>query len=134
MSLIEQDYIVRLIYEVIRTLLRMIFHLDLAKKNGYQFEVEYHQQQYEELVWLIERGEINKAENKLLTRLNVYELQDLELALRFYAYLNEKDNEYLEDHDFTRKEIIDGIRMVCGLFGYGSMAESLMEDLDSGEI
>lgn len=134
MSLIEQDYIVRLIYEIIRTLFRLIFRIDLEKKNGYQFEVKYRQQRYEELILLADKGKINEAENQLLTSLNVYEIQDLELALRFYLYLNEKENAYLEMYDFTRKEIVDGIRMVCRIFGYGNMADSLMEDLEMEEI
>lgn len=129
MSLLEQDYIVRLIYEVIRTLLRLIFHVDIAKKNGYQFEVEYRQQQYEELTDLVRKGKINEAENRLLTRLNVYELQDLELALRFYAFLNEFDQEFLENNEFTRKEIIEGIEMVCQIYGYKRLTESLMADV-----
>lgn len=134
MSLIEQDYIVRLIYEIIRTLFRLIFRIDLEKKNGYQFEVKYRQQRYEKLILLADKGKINEAENQLLTSLNVYEIQDLELALRFYLYLNEKENAYLEMYDFTRKEIVDGIRMVCRIFGYGNMADSLMEDLEMEEI
>lgn len=133
MSLIEKDYIVRLIYEVIRTLLRMIFRIDIAKKNGFQFEEEQRQQFYEELTKLVEAGEINDAENKLLTGLNVYEPLDLQLALLFYGYLNEKDNDYLEIHGFSRKEIAEGIQMVCSLFGYGTMAQSLLEDLELEE-
>ena len=37
---IEKDYILRLIYEIIRTLLHMLFQIDIARQNGPAFEDE----------------------------------------------------------------------------------------------
>ncbi len=130
MGLIEKDYIMRLIYETIRTLLRLIFHIDIEKKSGPLFEERQYADRLEALQELIENGEIEEAENRLLGGLNVYDRRELELALYFYAYLNEKDSDFLESHHFPRKEIAEGIRMACGLFGYGTMAESLMDEID----
>ena len=117
MSLIEKDYVMRLIYEVIRTLLRLIFHIDIEKKTGPLFEEKRYADRYETLQELIENGKIEEAENRLLGELNVYDRRELELALYFYAYLNEKDSDFLEAHNFSRREIAEGIRMVCSLFG-----------------
>lgn len=128
--MIEKDYVMRLIYEVIRALLRMIFHVDIEKKNGYLFEEEQRRQRYEELTGLVEQGKINEAENLLFQGMNVYEQRDLELALYFYAYLNEKDQEFLESHDFSRREVAEGIRLVCRLYGFETMAESLLDEID----
>lgn len=130
MSMIEKDYIMRLIYEIIRTLIRMIFHIDIEKRDGPLFEEKKYTGRYEKLTELIDRGCINEAENCLMKELNVYERRDLELALCFYAYLNEKDSDFLEEHDFSRREIAEGIKMVCRLFGYETMVESLMDDID----
>ena len=130
MSMIEKDYIMRLIYEIIRTLIRMIFHIDIEKRDGPIFEEKRYTGRYEKLTALIDKGCINEAENSLMKEMNVYERRDLELALCFYAYLNEKDSDFLEEHDFSRREIAEGIKMVCQLFGYGSMADSLMDDID----
>ena len=129
MGMIEKDYIMRLTYEIIRTLLRLIFGIDLEKKAGPLFEEEKLAERYETLRELIESGKV-EAENRLLGELNVYDRRDLELALYFYAYLNEKDSDFLEEHNFSRREIAEGIRMVCSLFGYGSMAESLLDEID----
>lgn len=131
MGLIEKDYIMRLIYEILRTLLRLIFGIDIAKKSGWMFEAEQKQQEYRQLTELIEKGDINEAENLLYRQLDVHDKRDLELALRFYAYLNEKDTDFLEEHDYSRKEIADGIRMACSLYGYGTMAESLLAEMDT---
>lgn len=130
MSMIEKDYIMRLIYETIRTLLRLIFGIDLEKKAGPLFEEKQLADRYETLRELIESGRIEEAENRLLDGLNVYDRRELELALYFYAYLNEKDSDFLEDHNFSRHEIAEGIRMVCSLFGYGAVAEPLMDEID----
>ncbi|MDO4321046.1 MAG: DUF6483 family protein [Lachnospiraceae bacterium] len=130
MSMVEKDYIMRLIYELIRMLIRMIFHIDIEKRDGPIFEEKQYNGRYENLTALIDKGAINEAENQLMKDLNVYERRDLELALCFYAYLNEKDNDFLETHDYSRREIAEGIKMVCQLFGYESMVESLTEELD----
>lgn len=130
MSMVEKDYVMRLIYEIIRTLIRMIFHIDIEKRDGPIFEEKQYTGRYEQLAALVDRGCINEAENRLMDELNVYERRDLELALCFYAYLNEKDSDFLEEHGFSRREIAEGIRMVCALFGYGTMAESLLEELE----
>ena len=37
---IEKDYILRLIYEIIRTLLHVLFQIDIARQNGPAFEDE----------------------------------------------------------------------------------------------
>lgn len=129
MGMIEKDYIMRLIYEVIRTLLKLIFHIDIEKKNGYVFEEEQRKEQCEKLLRLIELGKLNEAENQLMDGLDIYDKRDLELALYFYAALNEKDSDFLEEHDFSRREILDGIRMVCRIYGYGSIAESLTDEI-----
>ena len=130
MGMIEKDYIMRLTYEIIRTLLRLIFGIDLEKKAGPLFEEKKLAERYETLRELIENGKVEEAENRLLGELNVYDRRELELALYFYAYLNGKDSDFLEEHNFSRREIAEGIKMVCSLFGYGTMAESLMDEID----
>ncbi|MDO4299299.1 MAG: DUF6483 family protein [Lachnospiraceae bacterium] len=131
MGMIERDYIMRLIYEVIRTLLKLIFHIDIKKKNGYMFEEEQRSERCGELLKLIELGKLNEAENQLMDGLDIHDKRDLELALYVYAALNEKDSDFLEAHDFSRKEILDGIRTVCRIYGYGSIAESLTDEIDT---
>lgn len=48
----------------------------------------------------------------------------LELALSFYLYLNDFDDDFLDDHDYSREEILDGIRMLgedWGITGIGEL-------------
>ena len=56
------------------------------------------------------------------------DLENLKLALVFYSYLNGKDNDFLESHDFSREEVAEGIQDAMKLYGYGGLAETLLED------
>ena len=41
----------------------------------------------------------------------------LELALTFYLYLNDMDGDYLDDHDYSREEILDGLKSLAEDWG-----------------
>ena len=101
---IEKDYILRLIYEIIRTLLHMLFQIDIARQNGPAFEDEQRMEWFRQLTAMIDEGEINEAENELLEGINANSMKDYELALWFYVYLNEKDNVFLETYNFPEKK------------------------------
>jgi hypothetical protein len=128
----EQDYIMRLISEIIRMLLNLILHIDTKSKEQLDFEKEenkisnYDQQKYEKLLYLVDAGKINEAENILLEETDQSNLGDLELAFMFYTYLNEKEDEYLEQCNYSRTEITQGIRHISGIYGYDGLAGSLI--------
>ncbi|MDF2804476.1 MAG: hypothetical protein K0S61_4381 [Anaerocolumna sp.] len=122
----QKDYIMRLISEVIRALLKLFFNIDTNKKEDLLFNDEVLDEKYLELQDLIDNGKINEAENKLLEELNSKDISHYKLALMFYSYLNEKDINFLVDHDFSKDEIIDGLKHVSAVFGYGDMANALI--------
>lgn len=124
----EQDYVMRLVHEVIRTLIKLIFQKDIDDDEEYIFN-EQTKQKYELLKKLVDEGEIEEAENRLMEDLDNEKALNFETALMFYGYLNEKDNEFLETHHFSRKEVIEGIQFVAKHYGYESMADSLLEDI-----
>ena len=41
----------------------------------------------------------------------------LELALTFYLHLNDMDVDYLDDHDYSREEILDGLKSLAEDWG-----------------
>ena len=75
-----------------------------------------------------------RRQNKLYEKLESEEaleeenLENLKLALAFYDYLNGKDNDFLESHEYSREEIREGICDVMKRFGYGGLAETLLEN------
>ncbi|MDE5564441.1 MAG: hypothetical protein K2I93_04745 [Oscillospiraceae bacterium] len=46
----------------------------------------------------------------------------------FYSYLNEKDDQHLEIHDFSRAEVKSGIKHLLSEYGLGTMANIFFYD------
>ncbi|MCI8327912.1 MAG: hypothetical protein HFI37_09115 [Lachnospiraceae bacterium] len=128
MSVFEKDYVMRIIHEVIRVLIKAIYGEDIDKEM-YVVREET-KEQGKLLKKLTDEGKIEEAENQLLDGIEQGSGWDLEDALLFYGYLNQKDDKFLEAHHFSRKEIIEGIRYAANYYGYGSMAESLLEEAE----
>lgn len=127
--MVEQDYIMRLIKELVRALLKVIFHTDVDMPSVEMLKDSQRRCALEELLNMIDRGEINEAENRLSELLEDGAGQELELALIFYSHLNEKSNEFLETHDFSREEIKSGLEDVLEEKGLGEMAQAFLSEL-----
>lgn len=85
---------------------------------------------YQELIRLVDKGKLNQAENMLYQKIDNYSKEYLELGLAFYCYMNEKEDEYLEQYDFSRKEILDGIHMFIkefSIYEFDGILEYILE-------
>lgn len=113
-----QDYVMRVIYEMVRMALKLIFNITVPEAKQQIEETQEQNERYNKLVNLINNGKINEAENLL------YEAEfsgikgDLLLGIQFYNYLNELDDEYLEKHDFSRQEVKEGLETLLIKCGY----------------
>jgi hypothetical protein len=128
--MLTDDYATRINNGMVSTLLKLIFNIELGKNDDRAFKSREMEEKFEELKKLIEDGSINEAENTLLEELDSEDMEYLKLALMFYYTLNDKDGEFLDDHDFSKSEISDGLRYVSGVYGYESMAEAMLGDSD----
>ena len=93
---------------------------------------------YQTLLQRIDRGEINEAENELLAYMEGKRsvekaaLQDigtvdntiLDMAFSVYGYMNEKEDIFLEQNNYCRQEIEEGIRGLLMRFGVSIPADS----------
>lgn len=121
----KQDYIMTQIREMVNFIAKILFNVDVKKlevvveseRDGILF------QSLRDLKSLVDSGEINEAENNLYQQLNSKNDDGLKLALLFYDYLNSLSEEYLEKHDFTRKEIQEGIKEVLSIYGQAKYLE-----------
>lgn len=77
---------------------------------------------------LVDAGKINQAENRLSDFVNGADKGSLEMALLFYSYLNDKPDEFLKDHDFSREEIKLGMDRVVDVFGLSGIAKVFLTD------
>ena len=126
--MVEQDYIMRLIKEMVRALLKLIFHTDLDLPSVEMLTDAERRCALEELLNLTDRGEINEAENRLYGLMETGGGEELERALIFYSHLNEKSNDFLEAHDFSREEIKAGLEDAMREQGMAGMAEAFLAE------
>ncbi|HBD00330.1 MAG TPA: hypothetical protein DC053_14770 [Lachnoclostridium sp.] len=124
--MLQDDFIMRMIHEMVTTLLKLIFHIELGENEEENFKDQETASDYLELLALIQAGEINEAENKLLDGLDSDDMEHFKMALMFYYHLNEIDFNFLEEHNYSKNEITDGLRYVSSVYGYDSMAEALL--------
>ncbi len=119
---IKQDYIMKLIDELIVALKETILGLTDKQEVSESFSnFEKSSNDYEKLKNLVDDGKINEAENYLFEIIRTANLDDFKLAVLFYDYLNSKTDEFLENNDFSREEIKDGIVDASKKFGYDNM-------------
>ena len=61
---------------------------------------------------MIDLGKINEAENILLDSIDYTNNNEvIEVAL-FYQYLSEKDNKILENNNYTKEEVLSGLKQL----------------------
>lgn len=129
--MVEKDYIMRIIHEMVRAMVKLIFHIEVKEGEELVFLEGEHQDFYQVLCQLADQGKINQAENMLFEKLEEEVVQEegdgLKLALAFYDYLNTKENDFLDSNEYSREEIRDGIQNVMKMYGYSGLAETLLE-------
>ena len=119
----EEDYIIRTIKEMVRTILKLLFHIDAKTPKSDILENEVEKKRLEKLIDMVNHGQINEAENELYDFLDGKDKKQLKLALLFYSHLNDKTDEFLEENQFSREEIKLGIGNVTRQFGLDSITE-----------
>lgn len=122
----EQDYIMRLIKQMIQALASVIFNKRLDEE---ELSVSIDSEDAKETVDLLalaDGGQINEAENLLWEHLDTSDLSKLRTALAFYEHINEYTNEFLEEHGYSREEVLDGIRNVAAEFGVSGLVDALL--------
>ena len=125
----EQDYVMRLIKEMVRAILKLLFNIDTESPTVDLLENREEKEALENLLDMVDAGKINEAENKLFDLTDDVTVNDLKIALLFYSYLNDKTDDFLETNDFSREEIKSGLENVTDRFGLNSIAEMFLEDL-----
>ena len=122
----EQDYIMRLIKEMIRTILKLLFNIDMETPTTELLKNEEKKAALETLLNMVDDGDINEAENKIFEIVEAGKRESLELVLLFYSYLNDKSDEFLAENNFSRKEIQDDLKYILSKYGLDGMAETFL--------
>lgn len=120
----EKDYIMRIIKEMVRMLFALMFgkkqfSVEQAIENGYEVSGK----KLDELLAMADDGQINEAENIILDGIDYGNQNELAAAALFYQYLSEKDEEFLQENNFSKEEILDGIRQLMQRSSYGNVVD-----------
>lgn len=125
----DKDYVMRIVHEWIRTLIKLIFNRDIDSDADAEIPMET-MEQFRKLQAMIDDGEINEAENILLDGLKAGNRAYFEMSLLFYEKLSGKTDDFLAEHDYSRQEVVDGLKYVVNYYGYGSLLEAFTEDIE----
>lgn len=128
----EQDYVMRLIKEMVRAILKLLFHMDTESPTAEILENEESKETLDILLDMVDAGNINEAENCLYDLIGEKNNSSFLIALLFYSYLNDKTDDFLELHDFSREEIKSGIENAADGLGVSGIAKMFLEDRESG--
>ena len=120
----EKDYIMRMIKEMVSVLFSILLgkqyvSVDEERKNGYEVSGA----DLNDLLDMIDNGQINEAENLMLDDIDYSDKKGLAAALLFYQYLSEKKKDFLQDHDYSDEEILEGAKQVLKKAGYGDIVK-----------
>lgn len=124
---LKQDYILRMIEELINILVKTLKDENKDKEEEINsFDVNS-DELYLYLKELVDNKKINDAENYLFDKLNENNKKDFVSGMAFYKYLNEKDDEFLENCDYSREEVLEGMADLSKKYGFGDFVEMFMK-------
>lgn len=118
----EQDYIMRMIKEMVRALLKLLFDINTDTPSAELIEDYNARNNLIILTDMIDDGDINNAENKLYESISDRNLLDLKVGILFYSYLNDKDDEFLQKNNFSRDEVEMGIRTLASKYNVSDIS------------
>ena len=120
MYIYEKDYIMRMIYGITQMLAVILFGRKLDTKELILAFGDEFQGNNDYLLEMVDRGEINTAENKLFEIIDSSGMeQDAlgSLILLFYDHVNSKDDDFLAKAGFSREEILTGLKDAMSRIG-----------------
>ena len=125
----EKDYIMRMIKEMVRVLFSLVFgkkyvSVELEKENKYEVSGK----KLKSFLDMIDLGQINEAENILLDNIDYTNKEEVMAAALFYQYLREKDNEFLENNNYTKEEVLSGFKQLLIQSGYKELFYLIKDD------
>ena len=76
---------------------------------------------------MVDVGKIDEAENRIYEMTENLNQSDLKIALLFYAHLNGKSDDFLEENNFSRDEVQQGLSALASRYGFVSVKEMFLE-------
>lgn len=122
----EQDYIMRMNRDVIRTISKLILGRDMEEP----MDITANELKSEDKKMLIlnepvDVEKITELEEKIQEQIVNHKERALEQALLFYSYLNKQSDEFLEANDFDKEKIKEGLLFIAKQYGIVNIVNML---------
>lgn len=114
---------------MIRAILKLLFNIDIDNPIEEILEDKENQDTLAKLLDMVDNGNINEAENQIYDMTSDNNMANLEAALLFYSYLNDKDDDFLQKHGFCRDEIRSGVNELASRYGLIGMSEIFLSEI-----
>ena len=120
----DKDYILRLIKEIARTLSSLVLgkkyeQEDLSVQSRYGLSDD----RFAYIKNMVDRGEVNEAENILLDQIDYGEKTSVAELIFFYEYAGIKGDEFLKKYNYSMEEVLEGLKMLADHLGYQDVLE-----------
>ncbi|MDE7418021.1 MAG: hypothetical protein K2N44_17245 [Lachnospiraceae bacterium] len=118
----EKDYIMRVIKEMVRVLFSLLFgkkYVSVEQENENKYEVSG--KKLNELKAMVDQGKMNEAENILLDGIDYANKNEVAAAALFYQYLSEQENDFLKQHNYSKEEVLDGVKQLLRNAGFSDL-------------
>lgn len=123
----EQDYVMRLIKQMMQALAKIIFKKTDEEEINEAILITGPEGRKEiDLFHMADNGQINEAENLLYEHLDTSDMSQLRNAFAFYEHINEYQNDFLEEHNYSREEVLEGIKNISEEFGVLGVVDALL--------
>lgn len=124
----EKDYIMRMIKEMVRVLFSLMLgkqyvSVELPDENEYSVSGKG----LDDFLRMVDYGQINEAENMLLENIDYGSKEENLVAIRFYQYIGEKDEDFLIKHNYSKEEALDGLKMLAEKAGFDDVNKIFTE-------
>ena len=122
----EQDYIMRMNRDVIRTISKLILGRDMEEP----MDITANELKSEDKKMLIlneqvDVEKITELEEKIQEQIVNNKERALEQALLFYSYLNKQSDEFLEVNDFDKEKKKEGLMFIAKQYGIVNIVNML---------
>ena len=119
--MVKKDFVERVIEDIAKALAKTLLGketviYELPSEEETMSDTDH---LYQELINLLEQGDICKAEDLLYDNIRAEDNDWYEMALSFYLQVNKKDEMFLEEHNYSREEIKQGMEDITKRCGFG---------------
>lgn len=125
----EKDYVMRMIKETARVIFSVIFgktYVSVEMEKGNKYKVSG--KALGDLWEMVDAGQINEAENLILEKIDYADKEEVMGAALFYIYLSEKEDTFLEAHQYSKEEVLFGLKQLFERSGY----QEILSLIESG--